>query len=273
MNINEKGMKYLLLLPYLLCSASTLLLAQSSDSLGIYFNSSDGTKIYYEVRGTGTSVLLIHGFIVNGESWKRTELYHDLQIAGFKVITIDLRGNGKSDKPHELRFYENDAEAKDIMALVTLLGFKKYAAVGYSRGSIITSRLLILDKRLKKAVLGGMGADFTDPNWTRRELFYKALMNEPVPELEGMVKYVKSSGLDQLALAYLQKAQPTMTKAEFAKVKRPVLVIAGIEDNDNGKAEALAALIKKASVKRVPGVHNNAHHSKEFATAVIDFLK
>ena len=118
-----------------------------------------------------------------------------------------------------------------------------------------------------------MGADFTDPNWTRRELFYKALMNEPVPELECMGNYVKRSGLDQLALAYLQKAQPTTTKAEFAKVKRPVLVIAGTEDNDNGKAEELAALLKHSTVKRTPGVHNNANHSKEFSAAVIDFLK
>lgn len=266
-------MKHFLLLACLLYGASTFLAAQAADSTDTYFNSFDGTKIYYEVKGRGKPVLLIHGFIVNGESWKRTALYTDLQNAGFQVITMDLRGNGKSDKPHELRYYEQDAEAKDIMALVKLLGLKKYTAVGYSRGSIITSRLLVLDKRLKKAVLGGMGADFTDPNWTRRELFYKALMNEPVPELEGMVKYVKSSGLDQLALAYLQKAQPTTTKAEFAKVKRPVLVIAGTEDNDNGKAEELAALIKNSTVKRTPGVHNNAHHSKEFSAAVIGFLE
>ncbi len=266
-------MKHLLLFTCLLCILSMRLSAQSADSTGAYFNSFDGTRIYYEVKGMGKPVLLIHGFIVNGESWKQTVLYTDLQNTGFQVITMDLRGNGKSDKPHELRYYEQDAEAKDIMTLVTLLGLKKYDAVGYSRGSIITSRLLVLDKRLKKAVLGGMGADFTDPNWTRRELFYKALMNEPVPELEGMVNYVKRSGLDQLALAYLQKAQPTTTKAEFAKVKRPVLVIAGTEDNDNGKAEELAALLKHSTVKQTPGVHNNANHSKEFSAAVIDFLK
>ena len=36
-----------------------------------------------------------------GESWKKTSLYDDLLKAGFKVITLDLRGNGKSDKPHD----------------------------------------------------------------------------------------------------------------------------------------------------------------------------
>lgn len=266
-------MKPFIFFIYLLCCGTFSVFAQSNEALGNYFNSFDGTRIYYEVKGSGKPILLIHGFIVNSESWKRTALYQDLLNNGYQVIIMDLRGNGKSDKPHELKYYEQDAEAKDIMALASLLHLKKYDAVGYSRGSIITSRLLILDKRLKKAVLGGMGADFTDPNWSRRELFYKALMNEQVPELQSMVNYVKTSGLDQLALAYLQKAQPTTTKAEFAKVKRPVLVIAGDQDNDNGKAEELAALIKHSSVKRVPGVHNNANQSKEFAAAVIQFLQ
>jgi len=64
---------------------------------GAYFRSFDGTKIYYEVRGSGETVLLVHGFIVNGQSWKRTELYKDLLIAGYKVIILDQRGNGISD--------------------------------------------------------------------------------------------------------------------------------------------------------------------------------
>ena len=92
---------------------------------GAYFKSFDGTKIYYEVRGSGETVLLVHGFIVNGQSWKRTELYKDLLTAGYKVIILDQRGNGFSDKPHDSTAYDNDAEAKDIMALIKLLEIKK----------------------------------------------------------------------------------------------------------------------------------------------------
>lgn len=43
-----------------------------------YFTSFDGTKIYYEVLGEGKPVLLVHGFIVNSNSWKGTALYKDL---------------------------------------------------------------------------------------------------------------------------------------------------------------------------------------------------
>ena len=50
-----------------------------------------------------------------------------------------------------------------------------------------------------------MGAEFTNPEWPRRIMFYSALMGEDVPELKSMVEYVQKSGLDQLALAYQQK--------------------------------------------------------------------
>jgi len=79
-----------------------------------YFTSFDGTRIAYQVKGNGEPVLLVHGFIVNGESWKRSALYNDLLNAGYKVIILDQRGNGKSDKPHTDDAYANDAEAKDI---------------------------------------------------------------------------------------------------------------------------------------------------------------
>src|SRR4051812_42979757 len=153
-------MKKLLSLSTLLL-ASCLLFSQTDSTTGFY-TSFDGTKIWYEVKGTGEPVVLVHGFIVNGESWKRTALYTDLLKGGYQVITLDLRGNGRSDKPHEASSYANDAEAKDIMGLLGQLKIKQYTAVGYSRGSIITARLLVLDKRVKKAVLGGMGTDFTN---------------------------------------------------------------------------------------------------------------
>jgi pimeloyl-ACP methyl ester carboxylesterase len=240
---------------------------------GSFFKSFDSTKIYYEVRGTGEPVLLVHGFIVNGQSWKRTELYKELLAQGYKVIILDQRGNGFSDKPHTPEAYENDAEAKDIMALMKLLNIKQYSAIGYSRGAIIVSRLLVLDKTIKKGVMGGMGAEFTNPEWPRRIMFYKALSGEPVPELEAMVQNVKKQGLDQQALAYLQKAQPSTSKEELAKVKQPVLIICGDHDADNGSAKELADLFKHPVYKVTPGDHGSANRTKEFSTEVISFLK
>jgi pimeloyl-ACP methyl ester carboxylesterase len=265
-----KCMKKILLIAFL-SFATSILSAQPGN--GRYFRSFDGTKIYYEAHGTGYPVILVHGFIVNGQSWKRTELFKTLQSSGYQIIIPDLRGNGGSDKPHDASSYANDAEARDLMRLADTLGFKRYYAVGYSRGSIIVSRLMLHDPRVEKGVLGGMGDDFTDPEWPRRKLFYRALSGEPVKELEGMVKYVKDSGLDQQALALLQKEQPSTSAEELQQVQIPVLVICGFEDEDNGSSKELSKLIPYASYARVPGVHNSAHHSQQFADFVLRFLQ
>ena len=246
---------------------------QSKADSGRFFTSFDSTKIYYEVKGAGDVVVLVHGFIVNGQSWKRTELYKNLLEEGYKVIILDQRGNGFSDKPHTPEAYENDAEAKDIMALMKKLKIKKYSAVGYSRGSIIVSRLLVLDKRIKKGVMGGMGAEFTNPEWPRRIMFYKALSGESVPELAAMVENVKKQGLDQQALAYLQKAQPSTSKEALRKIKQPELIICGDKDSDNGSAKELADLFKHPVYRITPGDHGGASRTKEFSKEVISFLR
>jgi pimeloyl-ACP methyl ester carboxylesterase len=242
-------------------------------SAGKYFTSFDGTRIYFEVQGNGKPVLLIHGFIVNSSSWKTSPAYDSLRNNGFQVITLDLRGNGNSDKPHENEKYANNAEIKDIMALAKHLKLKQYDVVGYSRGAILAAKLMVTDPNVSKVVLGGMGADFTNPEWPRRKLFYKALSGETVPELENMVAYVQKSGLDQTALAFSQKEQPVTTPQELAKAKNPVLVISGDVDNDNGSAEELGKLLKHAKVVRVPGNHNNTMRSAEFAREIVQFLE
>ena len=238
-----------------------------------YFTTTDGIRINYEVNGTGKPVILIHGFMNTQENWKKAALYNDLTTAGFKVITIDLRGNGKSDKPHQPASYAHDAEAKDVMQLMSLLNVSNYFVVGYSRGAIIASRLLILDKRVTKTVIGGMGSDFTNPNWPRRIMFYRALNNEDVPELKDMIKRVQDSGLDQQALAYQQKEQPATSPEEFKSVRTPVLVICGDVDDANGSADALSTLIPKSILKKVPGDHNGTARTQKFSDEVISFLQ
>jgi pimeloyl-ACP methyl ester carboxylesterase len=237
-----------------------------------FYKSFDGTRIHYETSGKGPAVVLLHGFTGTVDSWKRTPLYEQLRDGGFTVVVPEMRGNGLSDKPHRPEAYEHDAEARDIMGLATHLKLRSYVVVGYSRGSIIASRLLTLDRRVSKAVLGGMGSDFTNPDWPRRILFYKALMGEPQPGLEGFMKYIKESGVDQLAMAYLQKAQPSTSRAELSAVTKPVLVICGDVDEDNGSSKELASFISGATYRRVPGDHGSTSKSKAFADEVLSFI-
>jgi len=242
------------------------------DSSG-FFSSFDNTKIYYEVKGKGKPILLIHGFTGKGSDWKKKPVYDSLLANGFKVIIVDLRGGGLSDKPHESIAYANDAEAKDLVGLLKYLGIKKYQAVGYSRGSIILARLLVLDKDLSRAVIGGMGTDFTNPLWPRRIGIYEALMYDSVKGYDDFRKRIIENGFDRLALAYQQKEQPSTSKEALAKLKQKVLIICGDQDPDNGSAQNLQKLIPGSGFINVPGDHNSASGTVEFARQVISFLR
>jgi pimeloyl-ACP methyl ester carboxylesterase len=267
-------MKRTLLIFSILLLITKGLFAQQELPEGSYYTSFDSTKIYYEVKGEGYPVILIHGFSGTGQGWKSCAVYGELLKAGYQVILIDQRGNGRSDKPHTDAGYANDAEAKDIMGLMSSLNIKHYDAVGYSRGSIITSRLLVLDKRLHKAVLGGMGDAYTNPEWPRRVHAYKALMGDTtLHDVDDMVKYIRSQHFDELTLALQQKWQPSTSVKELARVRIPVLIIRGTEDKENGSETGLKALIPKSGLNYVPGNHNTAIRTPEFSAAVLGFIK
>jgi pimeloyl-ACP methyl ester carboxylesterase len=238
-----------------------------------YFLSFDKTKIYYEVMGAGKPILLIHGFTGTCNDWKNKPLADSLLANGFKLILADLRGNGLSDKPGKPEAYADNAEAKDLRGLMNFLNIKKYDAIGYSRGSIILASLLVLDKNCKRAVLGGMGADFTNPLWPRRIGFYNALMNDTIKGYEGFRKYISGKGLDPLVLAYQQKNQPSTSKEELAHLKQHVLIICGNMDTDNGKGQDLQLLIPGSTFVEVTGNHNSSAYTTEFAQKILAFLR
>ena len=240
------------------------------------FQSFDGTKIYFETEGNGPAVVLLHGFMNTGASWKRGKLPAKLVEAGYKVIIPDLRGNGKSDKPHDLKNYQKDAEIRDIMALMKYLNIKKYHVVGYSRGAILAAKLITLDtKHILSATLGGVGLDFTNPDWARRIMFAEAFSGKAhlYPETQGAINYAKSINADTIALGHLQTTQPAASKEQLKNVKIPVLVIAGNQDHDNGNPAELAELFRNHKLVFVDGNHNNTHVSEAFAEEITLFLK
>lgn len=237
-----------------------------------YFTSFDDTKIAYTDEGEGKPVLLIHGFIQSRKSWDETKLKEALLAKGYRVIIPDLRGNGDSDKPQDDDAYEKDAEVMDLLFLMAELRIPKYFAVGYSRGSIILAKLLTKSRRIKRAVLGGMGIDFTNPNWRRRIMFRNAFGGKLTEETEEAVSYAKSIGADMRSLHLQQKYQSVTTKGQLQYVKAKVLILAGDEDKDNGDPVDLSNAIPKSKLKIVEGNHKDTYKSKAFSDAILSFL-
>lgn len=262
-------MKFIALL---LLSASTLFVKAQENTQ--YFTSFDKTQIAYTDEGTGAPVILIHGFISSGSSWNNTVLKQALVDQGYRVIIPDLRGNGKSDKPQKAKAYAKNAEIKDLKALADHLKLNSYTAIGYSRGSIVLAKLLTKEKRIKQAVIGGMGLDFTNPKWPRRIQFANAFLGTEAltSSTEGAVSYAKSIGADIKVLGYLQQHQPITTIKNLKKVKIRMLVIAGGEDKDNGSPIDLNEVFPNSQLVLVPGDHNNTYKGQDFSDAIMGFL-
>jgi non-heme chloroperoxidase len=91
---------------------------------------SGNIDLYYEDHGSGKPVILIHGYPLSGASWERQ--LPVLLAAGYRVITYDRRGFGKSSKP--TTGYNYDTFAEDLNKLVSHLGLRDFALVGFSMG-------------------------------------------------------------------------------------------------------------------------------------------
>jgi non-heme chloroperoxidase len=110
-------------------------------------------EIYYEDHGSGSPVVLIHGWPLNGDAWEKQTAA--LLAAGHRVITYDRRGFGRSSKPGV--GYNYDTFAADLNALLSTLDLTGVSLVGHSMGTGEITRYIgkYGTTRLRKAVLIG----------------------------------------------------------------------------------------------------------------------
>ncbi|GAA0384960.1 arylesterase [Acrocarpospora corrugata] len=114
---------------------------------------SDLINIHYEDHGSGRPVVLIHGYPLDGQSWEKQERV--LLQAGYRVITYDRRGFGKSS--HPTTGYDYNTLADDLKALLDHLDLREVDLVGFSMGTGEITRYLGRhgSERVRKAVLMG----------------------------------------------------------------------------------------------------------------------
>src|SRR3954469_10877271 len=111
------------------------------------------------------TILLLHGFASNrNEGWRRTGWYGAFERRRMRVIALDQRGHGESEKLHEPQAYTRANLAADALALLDHLGVGRCDVFGYSMGTR-TAMQVALDapERVTNLILGGIGERLFNP--------------------------------------------------------------------------------------------------------------
>ncbi len=240
---------------------------------------SDGIRLHYEVHGPdqGTPIMLVHGFASDYRlNWVGSRWQETLAGAGFRVIGLDCRGHGHSDKPHEEAAYAIDVMADDVVRLLDHVGVESAHHLGYSMGARIGLELAIAHPdRIRRAVLGGLGSEGAIAH--SAEIATALRAGEPTddPIAQTFYRFAASRpGNDLAALAAcIAGLRPRSDPRELGAIRTPILIVVGDRDDLAAGAPELIELIPTARLVTLPGRdHMSAVTSGEFKRAALDFL-
>lgn len=218
------------------------------------FTASDGVKIHYLEAGQGSPVVLIHGYTGTAEgNWFSNGVAEAL-AKHHRVVAIDCRGHGKSEKPHDPNKY-GPQMARDVLELMDHLKLAKVHVHGYSMGGFIVTQLLAMaPERFVTASYGGSGVPEVDP--ARQAEVPK---DEPGPdphEAEAASRLRTNPDRDDAALAAVRQypwKPEERGVIDLTKIKIPVLAINGQFDGPNAKTHRMRRELTNFQAVVLPG--------------------
>lgn len=236
----------------------------------------DGLRMYYEVRGRGPVLALLHGGAGNGSQFAN-------QITAFekthRLVIPDLCAQGRtSDRPGPLTYH---AMAEDVIALMNRLRVKQFDVMGWSDGGIIGLDLAMRHpERIRHLVTFGAnftpdGVEAADAAWN--DTATAAAFGDGMRE--GWQKLAPDPRDYEVAMnkiIQLWKTQPNYTLAELHTIRAKTLVCAGEHDLVRPEHTAqLAQAIPGSELWIVPGATHGAMLEKprEVNPRVLEFLE
>ncbi len=147
-----------------------------------FASSPDGIRIAYDLTGDGTALVLLHGGGHNRQSFHKAG-YVERFKHDFTVITIDIRGNGESDKPNDPVLYTTEKHCQDVLAVVDACGVSRFVLLGFSYGGNIGRYLAVISDRVTAFIMIGIPFGATAQSEFRQ--FIKELLNFWPPVLQA----------------------------------------------------------------------------------------
>ena len=240
---------------------------------------SEGVRLHYELHGpeNRSPIVVVHGFASDYSlNWVGTRWQETLVTNGFRVIGLDCRGHGRSDKPHDEAAYAVEVMTGDVVRLLDHLDVASAAYLGYSMGARIGLEVVMEHpERITRAVLGGIGAAGAVD---RAEQIAHALRaGEPTEDPVAQTFYKFASARpanDLLALAAcINGLRPERSLERLARIRTPILIVVGDRDEIARDAPELVEEIPTARLVTIAGRdHMSAVPAREFKQAAVEFL-
>lgn len=242
-----------------------------------YFETDDGVRLVWYEMGEGRPVILLHGFMSDAyTNWVRYGQAGAIVAAGRRVLMMDFRAHGESDKPHDRSAYPHDRLTQDALQFIAHLGIEDYDLGGYSLGSRTVSRMLAEGATPGRVSFGGMGLEGLTDTGRRGGHFRDILSNigkhergTPAWMVEAFLKTTDGDPEALLGIIDTFADTPRETIEAFAM---PVQVLCGAEDDDNGSATALVEALPNAVYAEVPGGHMSSVTKPEMGAAMAAFF-
>ena len=149
-----------------------------------YLDRPGGTIFFDDTGGGGCPVITTHGFIENGTYWSRSGVTDALVDNGYRVVSMDLRGHGRSFPCDIAPDYSVEAVIGDISALADALGFDSFHLLNHATGGIAGLRFAMTHHRRLRSLIATntLSAtlpvlDYANPEWDDKKI--PALADSP----------------------------------------------------------------------------------------------
>lgn len=254
-------------------------------------NPDDGVRLAYDVAGSGEPLLLIHGSALSKAIWRGLG-YLEVLRREYRVITMDLRGHGRSDKPHRPGDYAMDRVVADLLAVLAATGTDSAHYLGYSFGARAGFALAAAQPQRMRSFISTAGAFRIHPG-TIAALFFpeweSALQDGGMPafvrgwedrlgrSLDPATRAAFRANDDEAMLAYFRRTEEEggLPEETVARIAVPTLLLAGSADGPR-LADSLRAseLMPRAELVVLPGRDHGSTLSPaaEVLAAVVPFL-
>ncbi|MEP2704611.1 MAG: alpha/beta hydrolase [Roseibium sp.] len=240
----------------------------------------NGAQIAYLDEGEGEPILLIHGFASNKEvNWINPGWVDLFVKEGRRVIAVDNRGHGDSQKFHDPEAYGAPVMADDAKQLLDYLDIEQVDVMGYSMGARISAFVTLnYPERVKRAIFSGLGYGMVvgvgDPEPIAAALETERLQDISDRTGRAFRAFAEQTKSDRMALAAcMRSSRQKISEADIARIERPVLVAVGTKDDIAGSPHQLAELMQLADVLEIPGRdHMVAVGDKVHKQGVLAFL-